>query len=211
MNDMKEKLIKSLEKIITDDKLIDAFRKIKREYFISKRLVKSAYDDVPLPLIKGQTISQPTTIMIMLQALDLQKGDKVLEIGTGSGYNAALIAEVVKPSMVYTTEVVGELVEFAKKNLRKSGINNVRIFHADGSKGLWEYAPFDKIIVTAGAPETPKQLLEQLKDNGVLVAPVGPLYQQEMLRIKKKGKKLDIKNLGSFVFVPLRGKYGWED
>lgn len=208
---MKEKLIKSLEKIITDDKLIDAFRKIKREYFISKRLVKSAYDDVPLPLIKGQTISQPTTIMIMLQALDLQKGDKVLEIGTGSGYNAALIAEVVKPSMVYTTEVVGELVEFAKKNLRKSGINNVRIFHADGSKGLWEYAPFDKIIVTAGAPETPKQLLEQLKDNGVLVAPVGPLYQQEMLRIKKKGKKLDIKNLGSFVFVPLRGKYGWED
>lgn len=208
---MKEKLIKSLEKIITDDKLIDAFRKIKREYFISKKLVKAAYDDVPLPLMKGQTISQPTTIMIMLQALELQRGDKVLEIGTGSGYNAALIAEVVKPSMVYTTEVVGELVEFAKKNLRKGGVKNVRIFHIDGSRGLWEYAPFDKIIVTAGAPETPKQLLEQLKDNGILVAPVGPLYQQEMLRIKKKGKRLDIKNLGSFVFVPLRGEYGWED
>ena len=208
---MKEKLIKSLEKIITDDKLIAAFKKIKREDFISRKLVKVAYDDVPLPLMKGQTISQPTTVMMMLQALELKKGDKVLEIGTGSGYNAALIAEMVKPAMVYTTEVVGELVEFAKKNLRKSGVKNVRIFRVDGSKGLWEYSPFDKIIVTAGAPETPKQLLEQVKDNGILVAPVGPLYEQEMLRIKKRGKKLEIKNLGSFVFVPLRGKYGWED
>lgn len=208
---MKEKLIKSLEKIITDDKLIAAFKKIKREDFISRKLVKVAYDDVPLPLMKGQTISQPTTVMMMLQALELKKGDKVLEIGTGSGYNAALIAEMVKPAMVYTTEVVGELVEFAKKNLRKSGVKNVRIFRVDGSKGLWEYSPFDKIIVTAGAPETPKQLLEQVKDNGILVAPVGPLYEQEMLRIKKRGKKLEIKNLGSFVFVPLRGKYGWKD
>lgn len=192
--------------IVKNQELIKAFQKIKREDFVLNK--NEAYLDIALPILKGQTISQPSTIMIMLEALELKKGDKVLEVGTGSGYNAALIAEVVKPTTVYTTEIISELVEFAKNNLKKANVNNVKVFNTDGSKGLPKYSPYNKIIVTAACPEIPKVLLSQLKNNGILVAPVGS-FSQIMIKITKKGKDLIKEDLGAFVFVKLRGKYGF--
>jgi len=194
--------------IVKNQELIKAFKKIKREDFVLNK--KEAYLDIALPILEKQTISQPSTIMIMLEALELKKGDKVLEIGAGSGYNASLIAELVKPETVYTTEIIPELVEFAKNNLKKAKINNVKVFNTDGSKGLLKYSPFNKIIVTAACPEIPKPLISQLKNNGILIAPVGS-YSQEMIKITKKNNKLIKENLGNFVFVKLRGKHGFKN
>ncbi|MCX8147471.1 MAG: methyltransferase domain-containing protein, partial [Candidatus Woesearchaeota archaeon] len=146
-------------------------------------------------------------IMIMLQALEPKESDKVLEIGTGSGYNAALLSKLVKK--VVTTEIIPELVEYAKKNLKKAGIKNVEVFHSDGSRGHKKEAPYDKIIVTAACPEIPLPLIEQLKENGIIVAPVGPLYSQKMIKGTKKKGKLVLEELGDFVFVPLKGKHGY--
>ena len=193
--------------IVKNQELIKAFKKIKREDFVLNK--EEAYLDIALPIIKGQTISQPSTIMIMLESLELKKEDKVLEIGAGSGYNAALIAEVVKPATVYTTEIIPELVEFAKNNLKKAKITNVKVLNTDGSKGLLKYSPYSKIIVTAACPEIPQPLISQLKNNGILVAPVGS-YSQEMLKITKKNNKLIKEDFGSFVFVKLRGEYGFK-
>ena len=163
-------------KIITDEKLIEAFKKVPREKFILKEYLKEAYGDYPLPIHEEQTISQPTTVMLMSQALEVKLGHKILEIGTGSGYQAAILAEIVgSKGMVYTTEIKPSLVKFAKKNLKKAGIKNVKVIHADGSKGYARAAPFDRMIVTAAAPSTPKPLLKQLKIGGILVIPVGPM------------------------------------
>jgi len=133
--------------------------------------------------------------------------DKVLEIGTGSGYNAALISKLCK--FIYTTEYFEELAEFADKNIKKLGIKNIKIIHADGSKGYEKEAPYDKIIATAACPQIPKPWIEQLKEKGIIVAPVGPWHGQDMLKIKKVKGKLKQENLGQFMFVPLKGKYGF--
>ena len=160
-----------------------------------------------LPLVSGQTISQPYTIAIMLEALAPKKGDKVLEVGTGSGYNAALLANLVYPGLIFTTEIVEELHNLAKSNLKD--YPNVTVLLADGSLGLKEFAPFDKIIVTAACPKIPETLVNQLKNKGVLVAPVGKGLSQEMLRIENINGEAKITNLGYFVFVPLKGKEGF--
>jgi len=208
---IKKKLIEYWResKTISDERLFSAFMEIPREAFILKENIEYAYNDYPLPIFGGQTISQPTTIMIMLEALELKEDDKVLEIGTGSGYNAALISRICKKGMVYSTEIVPELVEFARKNLKKIGIKNVKVIEWDGSMGYEKEAPYDKIISTAAAPEIPKPWLDQLKINGIIVSPVGPSYAQEMMKIRKTRKGIQIKELGSFIFVPLKGKYGY--
>ncbi len=208
---MKENLINYWKKtkLITDKRVLAAFEKIEREDFVLDEYKKQAYEDVPLPIKADQTISQPTTIMIMTQALELKKGDKVLEIGAGSGYQAALIAEIVKPSIVYTIEFLSELALFARNNLEKAGIKNVKVICADGSKGYEKEKPYSKIIVTAACPKVPKPLLEQLKDGGILVAPVGSLYGQKMLKISKNDE-LKVEDLGEFIFVKLKGEYGWK-
>ena len=197
--------------IVTNKRIIDAFLKVRRENFVLDK--NQAYDDNALPILCGQTISQPTTIVIMLEALELKKGDKVLEIGTGSGYNSSLIAEIIKPGIVYTTEIIKELRDYANKNLKKAGIKNVKVFNVDGSKGLERYKHYDKIIVTAACPKIPEQLIDQLKFDGILLAPVDNGYCQSMLKITKrrdkKGIKKEIKNLGDFIFVKLRGEYGY--
>ncbi|MFH1209236.1 MAG: protein-L-isoaspartate(D-aspartate) O-methyltransferase [archaeon] len=197
--------------IITNKRIIDAFLKIRREDFVLDK--SQAYDDNALPILYGQTISQPTTIIIMLEALELEKGDNILEIGTGSGYNAALIAEIIKPGIVYSTEIIKKLCDFSSRNLKKAGIKNVKIFNVDGSKGLEKYKLYDKIIVTAACPKIPEHLLDQLKFDGILLAPVENGYCQSMLKITKrrdkKGIKKEIKNIGDFVFVKLRGEYGY--
>lgn len=195
---------------IKDGKVLKALEEIHRHLFVPKDFINQAYLDMPLSIGYNQTISQPYTVAFMLENLELKKGDKVLEIGTGSGYNAALIAHIVKPGIVYTTEIIPELVEFAKKNINKTKLKNIKVIHGDGSIGYKKAAPFNAIIVTAGSPEIPKPLLQQLKVNGILVAPVGGSFGQEMIKIKKSSKdKFRRENLGSFVFVKLRGKHGW--
>jgi len=185
--------------LITDERLLNAFRKVRRENFVLDK--KQAYHDMALPILNKQTISQPSTIMIMLQALELNENDKVLEIGTGSGYNLALICRMVK-RIVYSVEIHKELIEFAKGNLKKSKINNFEIFHQNGYFGLKKYAPFDRIILTAAPNEIPLELIKQLKIDGIMVAPIGK-YTQRMLKIINKKDGLIKQDLGDFVFVPM--------
>ena len=193
---------------IKDKKLIEAFRAVPREKFIRDDFLDEAYADHPLPIGHGQTISQPTTVMIMIDALELKRTDKVLEVGAGSGWCAAIMSKLAKK--VITTEIIPELVEFAKNNIKKCNIRNVIIINYDGSQGYKKEAPYDKIIVTAACPTIPKPLLDQLKEGGILIAPVGSLYYgQNMIKITKKANKLQEENLGSFVFVPLKGKHGY--
>lgn len=195
-------------KIVTDQNVIRAFKAVPRELFVPKAFLHEAYGDYALPIPAAQTISQPTTVVIMTQALELNPKDKVFEVGTGSGYQAAIISKIAKE--VISTEIISELVMFAKNNLKAAEIKNVKVICRDGSKGYEKEAPYDKIMVTAACPQIPAELLKQLKTNGILVAPVGSVYSQEMLKIKKgKRGKLTIKNLGDFVFVPLRGRHGF--
>lgn len=193
---------------IKDEKVLGAFSEIPRHLFVPKEMFNESYHNVALPIGYGQTISQPYTIAVMLEALELKPGDKVLEVGTGSGYNAALIGHIIgRKGKLFTTEIVPELAEESKKKLSNLNIKNVKVVVCDGSLGYDKEKPYDKIIVTAACREIPPRLLEQLRNNGVLVAPVGHTYEQEMLKVKKVGKKLDVKNLGFFVFVPLKGAF----
>lgn len=191
---------------------LNAFRDVNREIFVHEELKDRAYEDIPLPLLRGKTISQPTTVMVMTHALDLETGEKVFEIGTGSGYQSAIISKIVgNKGKVITTEVVPELVSFAKQNLTKAGIKNVDVFEDDGTKGIPGQV-FDKIIITAACREFPKPLLSQLKQEGIIVGPVGSKDEQEMVRgTKDKRGRLELEFLGPFLFSPLYGKYGFED
>ncbi len=210
---MKQRLLNHWRRIglIWDEKALTAFKAVKREDFVLKDYVKVAYDDRALPINAAQTISQPTTVMIMTQALEVKPGQKILEIGTGSGYQAAILSKIVgKSGKVYSLELIPELAEFAKSNLAKAKINNVEVICMDGSQGLPEKGPYDRIIVTAAMPKITKHLLNQLKYKAVMVAPVGSLFTQEMLKISKDGKKLKVKELGYFMFVPLKGKTGFK-
>lgn len=194
-------------RIITDKRILDAFKKVKREDFVVKEYLREAYEDVPLPILQLQTISQPTTVVIMLQALDVRPGMKVLEIGAGSGYNAALLSLLVgNKGKVYTTEIIPELADFAMNNLKK--FKNVEVHESDGSKGLPGFAPFDRIICTAAAEKIPKPLIEQLKDTGIIVIPVGPKYGQKVIKAVKIKGRLEEFSLGDFMFVPLIGEFG---
>lgn len=210
---MKERLIEYWEStgIIKDKKLLKAFKELARDYFIRDGFEEEAYGDYPLPIGAGQTISQPTTVMIMTQALELREGNKVLEVGAGSGYQAALIANMVgKKGKVITTEIIPELVKFAKDNLNKAKIKNVKIVNWDGSQGYKKEAPYDRCIITAACPRIPPPIIEQIKINGIVVAPVGSLsYGQEMMKLRKTKSGIEQQSLGSFVFVPLKGKYGY--
>ena len=208
----KEGLIKSWisSGTIKDRKVIEAFRKIPREEFIEKSRREESYGDYPLPIGEGQTISQPTTVAIMTQALELNEGHKVLEVGSGSGYQAAIIAEITGPEgKVITTEIVPELAELAQNNIKKIGLKNVEILLHDGSKGYAKEAPYDRILVAAASPKIPKPLIDQLKEDGIIIIPVGNMLEQAMIKGRKKNGKLVEERLGDFVFVPLKGKYGY--
>ena len=190
---------------------LQSFKEISREDFIPESLRNSAYEDIPLPLLRGKTISQPTTVMIMTHLLELKKGENVFEIGTGSGYQAALIAKIIGKGKVVTTEVVPELVQFAKGNLKLAKIDNVFVHEEDGSNGMPSEAPFDKIIITAACREFPKRLIEQLKTDGIIIGPVGSQHEQEMVKGRKnKNGHLELEFLGQFLFTPMYGKYGFE-
>ena len=198
----KELLEKLKRQGINDKGVIAAMSKVKREEFVTKEFAGLAYEDAALHLFEGQTISQPYTVAFMLKLLELNKGLSVLEVGSGSGYNAALMAEIVKPGKVYTTEVRKPLFEFASKNIKT--YKNVSIAQKDGSKGWKEHAPFDRMILTAACEEIPKVLFQELSENGVLVAPVGSSEYQVMKKITKKKGKLLYEDHGFFSFVPLK-------
>lgn len=196
--------------IIKDKRVIDAFRKVPRELFVAEERKEESYGDYPLPIGGGQTISQPTTVMIMTQALELKEGDKVLEVGSGSGYQAAIIANIVgKIGKVISTEIVGELAESAKRNIKKLKLKNAEIIKHDGSKGYAKEAPYNKIIVTAACPKIPNSLIKQLREGGIIVAPVGNMVEQVMIKGKKINGRIIEEKLGDFMFVPLKGKYGY--
>ncbi len=212
-----EKLVR--EGIIRSEKVKRAMLKVPRELFVPEHLKELAYEDTPLPIGYGQTISAPHMVAIMLEEAELDEGMKVLEVGTGSGYNAALIAEIVapqgsrNPGHVYTIERIPELAEFAKKNLERAGYaDRVTVIVGDGSKGYEPAAPYDRIIVTAAAPDIPRPLIEQLKPNGILLIPVGDRWEQVLYKVvKRPDGKLDVRKVTSCVFVPLVGEYGWRE
>jgi protein-L-isoaspartate(D-aspartate) O-methyltransferase len=202
---------------LKNSKVIRALLSVPRELFVPEELREYAYVDSPLPIGYKQTISAVHMVAIMTEELDPEPGDIVLEIGTGSGYQAAVLAEIVARQdpmhrgHVYTIERIPELAEFAKRNLAKAGyIDHVTVLVGDGTLGYPEKAPFNKIIVTAAAPTVPPPLIEQLAENGRLVIPVGDLYMQRLLIVERRGGKLYKKWGIECVFVPLIGEYGWK-
>jgi protein-L-isoaspartate(D-aspartate) O-methyltransferase len=206
----REHLVNTLlkERYIKSEQVKQAFLSVPRESFIPPRFRDYAYVDSPLDIGNGQTISAPHMIAIMCEALDIKHGQKILEIGTGSGYHAAIVAQIVgKTGKVYTIERFDSLAEKAKENLTRTGITNVIIEIGDGSCGLPLYQPYDRIYVTCAAPSAPPPLLEQLKDPGKLLIPIGDMYC-ELTLFEKKKKKIVSQRLGGCVFVPLIGKYG---
>lgn len=209
MQDLKEKketLMKELMDLgyLRSRAVIEAFRQVPREEFVLPRYREHAYVNEPLPIQEGQTISQPLTVAAMTEALAAEKGQKILEVGAGSGYQAAILSVIAgSEGKVITTEHLETLYEFAKANLRN--YKNVFVVHHDGSQGYEQEAPYDRIIVTASAPEIPQPLLEQLKTDSRLVIPVG----NEMFLVEKSEKGGFRKtSMGYYAFVPLRGRYG---
>lgn len=192
---------------IRDQRVLDAFRVVPRHEFVPLESSHLAYSDGPLPIGERQTISQPYIVALMTELLGLEGNEKVLEIGTGSGYQAAILGELAQE--VYTVERFEALANTAKKVLKDLGYSNVHVFNGDGSKGLPEEAPYDGIIVTAAAPVVPPPLLEQLSDGGRLVIPVGGSSGQILERWERHGESLTNDKLIPVAFVPLRGSEGW--
>lgn len=194
---------------IKDKKVLDAFLQVEREKFVPSSVKEDAYGDFPLSIGEGQTISQPYMVALMTQCLKLTGKEKVLEIGTGSGYQTAILARLSK--QVYSVERIPALAYRAKKILQQMNYTNVKIFIGNGSLGLEEYAPYDRILVTAGAREVPPPLLDQLKEKGRMVIPVGDAYSQELKVIDKtENGEINSWAVERCVFVPLIGQYGWE-
>jgi len=210
------RLVENLERegIIKSEKVKRAFLRVPRYKFVPERYREYAHIDEPLPIPAGQTISAPHMVAIMLELAELEEGMNVLEVGTGSGWNAALIYELVKRD-VYTIERIPELAEFARRNLERAGYKGkVHVILGDGTKGFPPKAPYDRIIVTAGAPKVPEPLIEQLKVGGKILIPVGSYHLwQELLEVIKisEDNKVKIKNHGGVAFVPLIGEYGWRE
>ena len=199
---------------LSTPEIIEAFRKVPRHLFVPEDLRKYSYVDQPLPIGHGQTISAPSMIAIMLESLDLKRGQKVLEVGAGSGYNAALLAEVVGPEgKVFTIERIPELAKFGEANLRKAGYDQVKVVVGDGTCGYKKEAPWDRILVTACAPKIPEPLIKQLKIGGKLAAPVGEHYMFQTWTVvhKQKEGEISITEHGGCSFVPLVGRHGWKE
>jgi protein-L-isoaspartate(D-aspartate) O-methyltransferase len=207
-----EQLIKS--KFLKTPKIIEAFGKISRHDFVTDEYRLSAYVDIALPLVKDSTISQPSTVAIMTEALNPREGEKILEIGTGSGWQASLLAYCVgKKGKVVTIEYDKDVAEFARKKIQNTGMKNILTIIGDGSLGYKKEAPFDKVIFTCAVPEIPKPISEQVKIGGRIVVPFGTIDMQRMLAVDKIGenkfKETEITSL-AFVFVELKGKYGFK-
>lgn len=205
---LRRQLVKEIErKGISDINVLKAFEKVPRHFFFDPIFLEHAYEDKAFPIGEGQTISQPYTVAFQTALLEVTKGSKILEIGTGSGYQAAILCEL--GADVYSIEYQEKLYKKTQKFLPKIGYNP-HLFQGDGSLGLPEYMPYDGVIVTAGAPNAPQALLAQLQVGGFLVAPIGDRKTQKMVRFQKVDKnKIRKKVYSNFSFVPLLGKEGW--
>jgi protein-L-isoaspartate(D-aspartate) O-methyltransferase len=193
---------------IADVRVLEAMRKVPRHLFVDPVLAGRAYEDAPLPIGEGQTISQPYMVAVMTAALALQGGERVLEIGTGSGYQAAVLAELA--GQVYSIERIPALADRAQETLRRLGYDNVTIRVGDGSLGWPEAAPFAAIVVTAGAPRVPPPLVEQLQVGGRLLIPVGSPQAQTLRRVVRKEDGVEQEELVGCIFVRLVGEHGWQ-
>ena len=208
----KERLINLWREKNVDEKLLTAFDKIPSDIFVSAAFQKEAYHDHPLPTIRKQSISQPTTIIMMMEALELDVGQNVFEVGAGVGYQAALISNVIgENGTIISSEVIPELVTAAINNINSLDIKNTKIIESDGGNGHSEGAPYDRIIMTCACPNLPQPLIDQLKEGGIILAPVGDLESQTMIKGIKRGKGLDLEFLGSFRFVPMSGRHGFKE
>ena len=194
---------------ITDERVLQAMREIPRHRFVPEDMWDMAYRDTPLPIGHGQTISQPYIVAYMTQMLHVSPDDRVLEVGTGSGYQVAILSRLAK--QVYTIERVEELAQCAERVLKELGYGNVAFRIGDGGYGWPEVAPFDAVIVTAAAPEVPQPLVDQLAEDAHLVAPVGPAGYQELVRLTKQGERAATEHLVPVAFVPLVGEHGWRE
>ena len=196
---------------ITDQLILDAFLKVPREAFVSPEYAQLAYGDHPLPIEAGQTISQPYIVALMIQAAGIGPRDKVLEVGAGSGYAAAIISRLA--GQVLAIERQHELVEVARERISRLGYNNIEILEGDGTKGCPDHAPFDAILAAASGSHVPNALLDQLAEGGHIVMPLGsPGWAQELVRVtKRRDRSVERQNLGSVRFVPLIGEEGWND
>jgi len=193
---------------IHDQRVLSAFRKVPRHRFVEAGLESRAYEDHPLSIGSGQTISQPYMVALMTERLGLKGGEKVLEIGTGSGYQTAILAEL--STEIYSLERISYLAEQAEKKLNEIGYVNVKIKMGDGTLGWPEHSPYDRILVTAGSPDIPKPLIGQLNNKGRLVIPVGGSFSQMLRVVEKVDKGLKETDVCGCVFVPLVGKFGWQ-
>jgi protein-L-isoaspartate(D-aspartate) O-methyltransferase len=202
---MREKMVESQIKSrgVRDPRVLSAMLKVERHLFVPKEFRNSAYSDQPLPIGEGQTISQPYIVALMTELLELKGGERVLEVGTGSGYQAAILAELA--AEVYTIEIVEKLASSAKKVLLESGYQNIKVKAGDGYLGWPEAAPFDAIIVTCAPDHIPEPLLDQLKEKGRMVVPVGT-YSQELKKIVKKSGKIETTDITPVIFVPMTGE-----
>jgi len=205
----RDNLIARLSLEISDKRVLEAMRRVPREAFVPEDQYYAAYEDRPLSIGFGQTISQPYIVALMVQALELKGKDKVLELGAGSGYEAAILAELARE--VVTVERIAELVEGAKHVLEKLGYSNVKVHLASRELGWSDEAPYGAIIVSAGAPTIPQILLNQLSFGGRLVIPVGSRWQQDLLKVTKRRKGNKVENLGGCYFVPLIGEGAWDE
>jgi protein-L-isoaspartate(D-aspartate) O-methyltransferase len=193
---------------ITNPRILAAMRQIPRHVFIPPPFDQSAYDDNPLPIGNGQTISQPYIVALMTDLLDPEPGDRVLELGTGSGYQTTILATMAKH--VVTIERIPAVADLARSNLSRMGIKNVELIVGDGTTGYPARAPYNAILITAATPQIPESLVNQLAEGGRLVAPVGSRDLQELVRICRTGNGIIESRHGSVRFVPLIGKQGWE-
>jgi protein-L-isoaspartate(D-aspartate) O-methyltransferase len=202
---MRERMVESQIKVrgVKDPRVLSALLKVERHRFVPEKYLDSAYSDQPLPIGEGQTISQPYIVGLMTELLELKGDEKVLEIGTGSGYQAAILAELAKE--VYTIEIIESLASTAQKRLSELGYQNIKVKAGDGYLGWPEAAPFDAIIVTAAPDHIPKPLVEQLKEGGRMVVPVGS-YTQELKKIVKRSGKMETIDVIPVLFVPMTGE-----
>lgn len=192
---------------VTGERVLQAMGKVPRHEFVPEKLQSAAYDDDPVPVGEGQTVSQPYIVGYMLQALELAPAHRVLEIGTGTGYQAALLGELA--GEIYTIERVPALVVAAVQNLSRLGYINIKVVHGDGTQGLPEHAPYDRIIVAAAAPSVPGALFDQLAEGGRMVIPVGSPEMQDLLLVRKENGQQIVTQLEGCRFVPLIGNQGF--
>lgn len=194
---------------VKDERVLSAMRSVPRHLFVPAAYRDVAYSDCPLPIGRGQTISQPYIVAVMTELLVVKPEDRVLEIGAGSGYQAAILANLARA--VISIERISEVAEMARENLSRFGFSNVKIITGDGTIGYPEQAPYDAVLITAATPEVPPPLIDQLAEGGRLVAPVGSRDLQELVRITKKKDQAVREFFGGVVFVPLLGRYGWNE